>query len=153
MWLDKWCIGPHLGYKPANLGHQSGTCKLNHCATRPAPRDCSFLQISVRVSSLQSNHSLTEQICLSSFTTKVSPQTMVNFLRQTYSVMLPKSWPAGFLLVTSPPLNHSLRISTCHDLQGCKCQLCNQIYLLLHHTVEIPRELPTKEQKTTKKHL
>ena len=33
VWLDNRCVGPHPGSEPRTLGHRSGTCKLNHCAT------------------------------------------------------------------------------------------------------------------------
>ena len=35
-WLDKWCVGLHLGSapaKPQTPGHWRGMCKLNRCTT------------------------------------------------------------------------------------------------------------------------
>ena len=36
-WLDKWCVGRHLGSERATPRHGSRMCELNRCATGLAP--------------------------------------------------------------------------------------------------------------------
>ena len=43
-WIDKWCIGPHLGPELANPGPQSGAHELNHYASRPVSILLQFLK-------------------------------------------------------------------------------------------------------------